>query len=140
MFVETHAHVYSKKFSADIDDIIQRSIESGVERIYMPNIDHTSIEGMLELEERYPDVCIPMMGLHPCSVNKEFQKELYLVEEWLNRRKFVAIGEMGTDLHWDKSHWYPNPRAQRKSDVNRDLKNAPPCPQSMGNSADPYPR
>lgn len=104
-FVDTHAHIYSGKFSADIKEVIERSIDSGVDRIYMPNIDHTTIDGMLELEERYPDVCIPMMGLHPCSVKKDFEKELYIVEEWLNKRHFVAVGEMGTDLHWDKTFW-----------------------------------
>ncbi len=104
-FVDTHAHIYSGKFSSDIKDVIERSIDGGVERIYMPNIDHTTIDGMLELEQLYPSVCIPMMGLHPCSVNKEFDKELYIVEEWLNRRDFVAVGEMGTDLYWDKTFW-----------------------------------
>lgn len=69
----------------------------------MPNIDHTSIDDMLELEAKYPDLCVSTMGLHPCSVNKDFEKELYLVEEWLAKRPFVAIGEMGTDLYWDKT-------------------------------------
>ena len=59
---------------------------------------------MLELEAKYPDLCIATIGLHPCSVNKDFEKELYLVEEWLTKRKFVAIGEMGTDLYWDKTY------------------------------------
>ncbi len=104
-FIDSHSHIYSKRFKADINDVINRSIDSGVTRIYMPNIDHTSIDDMLELELRFPEVCIPMMGLHPCSVNKDFQKELYLVEEWLQKRSFVAVGEMGTDLYWDKYFW-----------------------------------
>ncbi len=113
VFVDTHAHIYSGKFSSDLDDVIQRSIDSGVERIYMPNIDHTSIDGMLELEERYQGVCIPMMGLHPCSVKKGFEKELYIVEEWLNKRNFVAVGEMGTDLYWDNTFWEQQKEAFR---------------------------
>jgi TatD DNase family protein len=70
----------------------------------MPNVDHESIDGMLEVESRNPG-CIAMMGLHPCSVNKDFQRELYTVEEWLSRRKFIAVGEIGTDLYWDKTFW-----------------------------------
>ena len=104
-FIDTHAHIYQGKFSKDIEDVIARSVDLGVNRIYMPNIDHTTIDDMLELEHRFPDVCIPMMGLHPCSVKKDFEKELYVVEEWLSKRKFVALGEMGTDLYWDKSFW-----------------------------------
>ena len=111
IFVDTHAHIYSGKFSDDIADIIQRSIDNGVERIYMPNIDHTSIDSMLELEERYPGVCIPMMGLHPSSVKKNFEKELYLVEDWLSNREFVAVGEMGTDLYWDRTFWHEQQEA-----------------------------
>ncbi|MDA0195103.1 MAG: TatD family hydrolase [Bacteroidetes bacterium] len=104
-FIDSHAHIYSKKFKTDVDDVINRSIDSGVTKIYMPNIDHTSIDDMLELELRFPEVCIPMMGLHPCSINRDFQKELYVVEEWLQKRPFVAVGEMGTDLYWDQSFW-----------------------------------
>jgi TatD DNase family protein len=67
----------------------------------MPNLDHTSIDRMLETEEKNPSVCLPMMGLHPCYVKKGFERELYLVEAWLDRKKFSAIGEVGIDLHWD---------------------------------------
>ncbi|MCV9386796.1 TatD family hydrolase [Reichenbachiella ulvae] len=101
--IETHAHIYSDKFKSDIDEVISRAQDDGVERIYMPNIDSESIDAMLELEHRYPGYCIPMMGLHPCSVKKDFEKELYIVEEWLSKREFVAVGEMGTDLYWDKT-------------------------------------
>ncbi|MEQ9424014.1 MAG: TatD family hydrolase [Cyclobacteriaceae bacterium] len=112
-FIDSHAHIYSPKFKSDIEDTIQRSIEAGVTKIYMPNIDHTSIDDMLELEMKFPEVCIPMMGLHPCSVKKDFEKELYIVEEWLNKRKFVAVGEMGTDLYWDKTFWAEQKEAFR---------------------------
>lgn len=102
--IETHAHIYSDKFQSDIDEVLERSWEQGLERIYMPNIDHESIDGMLELENM-DDRCIPMMGLHPCSVGKDFEKELYIVEQWLAKRKWVAVGEIGTDLYWDKTFW-----------------------------------
>ncbi|MEO9964439.1 MAG: TatD family hydrolase [Reichenbachiella sp.] len=111
--VETHAHIYLDQFKEDIDEVIESARAKGVEKIYLPNIDSRSIDAMLELEYRYPGYCIPMMGLHPCSVNKDFEKELYVVEEWINRRDFVAIGEMGTDLFWDKSFYEEQKEAFR---------------------------
>jgi TatD DNase family protein len=69
----------------------------------MPNIDHTSVDSMLETEAANPGLCLAMMGLHPCSVKKDFQKELYQIEDWLNKRKFIGIGETGIDLYWDKT-------------------------------------
>jgi TatD DNase family protein len=104
-WTDTHAHIYADQFDPDRGDMMHRAEEHGVGRIYMPNIDHTSIDGMLELENKYPKICYAMMGLHPCSVNKDFEKELYVVENWLSKRKFAAIGEMGTDLYWDKTFW-----------------------------------
>lgn len=104
-FIDTHAHIYLDDFREDRSEMIARASDKNVSRIYMPNIDHTSIDGMFELENRYPDRCIPMMGLHPCYVKKDFEKELYQVESWLARRKFAAIGEIGTDLYWDKTFW-----------------------------------
>ena len=101
--IDTHAHIYAEQFKDDIGDVLERAQEEGIEKIVMPNIDHSSIEGMMELEEKYPDHCFSTMGLHPCSVKKDFEKELYIVEEWLSKRNFVAIGEMGTDLYWDKT-------------------------------------
>ena len=102
--IDTHAHIYLEQFREDIADVLERAQEKELSKIYMPNIDHTSIDDMLELEAKYPDLCVATIGLHPCSVNKEFEKELYLVEEWLTKRPFVAIGEMGTDLYWDKTY------------------------------------
>jgi TatD DNase family protein len=104
-WIDTHAHVYSEEFKGAQADIIGRAMDAGVKKIYMPNVDHSSIDGMMELEEKYKDTCISMMGLHPCSVKKDFEKELYIVEEWLSKRKFSAVGEMGTDLFWDKTFW-----------------------------------
>lgn len=101
--IDSHAHIYSEKFDADRAEAMERAQQEGVTKIYMPNIDHTSIDAMLEAEQKYPGACIPMMGLHPTSVDKTFERELYLVEEWLNKRKFAAIGECGIDLYWDKT-------------------------------------
>lgn len=104
-FVDTHAHIYLKEFKEDIGEVLERAQDSGIKKIYMPNIDHTSIDAMLELEDKWPQQCVSMMGLHPCSVKKGFEKELYLVEEWLAKKDFVAVGEIGTDLYWDKTFW-----------------------------------
>ncbi len=104
-WIDTHAHIYSTDFDKDREEVMERSREAGVNEIYMPNIDHTSMDGMLEVESDHPETCFAMMGLHPCSVKKDFESELYIVEQWLSKRKFAAIGEIGTDLYWDKSFW-----------------------------------
>jgi TatD DNase family protein len=103
MFIDSHAHIYSKEFDADRQLLLERCMDKGINKIFMPNVDHESIDRMLEVEARNPGHCIPMMGLHPCNVKKNFEKDLYEVEDWLKRRKFAAIGEMGTDLYWDKT-------------------------------------
>ena len=105
ILVDSHGHIYTKEFKDDIGDVIERAKEAGVEKIYMPNVDHESIESMMNLAQKYPGYCIPMMGLHPCSVEKDFEKHLYEVEELLSKEKFVAVGEMGTDLYWDKTFY-----------------------------------
>ncbi|NDK55985.1 TatD family hydrolase [Pontibacter fetidus] len=101
--VDSHAHIYSEEFKDDQPAAVAKAREAGVEKIYMPNIDHTSIDAMLETEAAFPGTCIPMMGLHPTYVKKDFERELYLVEEWLNKREFAAVGECGIDLYWDKT-------------------------------------
>ncbi|MES2387168.1 MAG: TatD family hydrolase [Bacteroidota bacterium] len=102
-FTDSHAHIYAKNFIPDLTDVMEACRQAGVNKIWMPNIDHTSIDAMMEVEQKYPGICIPMMGLHPCYVQKGFEKELYLVESWLDKRSFSAIGECGIDLYWDKT-------------------------------------
>lgn len=103
MFIDTHAHIYAKEFDEDRSEILEKTLNQGIGKIFMPNVDHSSIDRMLETEEKNPGLCIPMMGLHPCSVKKHFEKELYEVEDWLKKRKFAAVGEIGIDLYWDKT-------------------------------------
>lgn len=103
--IDTHAHIYLKEFSNDLSETIDRAKQEGIDRIYMPNVDHTTIDDMLGVAEKYKGYCVPMMGLHPCSVNKNFEKELYQVEDWLKKGGFAAVGEIGTDSYWDKSFW-----------------------------------
>lgn len=104
MLIDTHAHLYSRKFSDDRPDMIRRAIAAGIDRIYLPNIDSGSIEAMLILEADFPEHCFAMMGLHPCSVQPDtYEQELDIVEHWLGQRNWAGIGETGIDLHWDQS-------------------------------------
>jgi TatD DNase family protein len=103
MFIDTHTHLYASEFDADREALIKKAQANGVGRFYMPNIDSGSIEAMLLVENRYEGACRPMMGLHPCSVNENVGRELSIVKDWLEKRRFAAIGEIGIDLHWDKT-------------------------------------
>jgi len=103
MLIDTHTHLYSSQFDEDRDEAIQRALDAGVGKMLLPNIDHRSIEGMFALEEKYPGVCYPMMGLHPCSVNENWETELANLKACLDKRPFIAIGEIGMDLYWDKT-------------------------------------
>ncbi len=112
-YIDTHVHIYSKKYDSDREEVIQRTLENGVAQLYMPNIDLESIDAMLEAELKYPGVCIPMMGLHPCDVKKDFERQLYVMEEWINKREFAGIGETGLDLYWDKTFFEQQKEALR---------------------------
>lgn len=83
--------------------MVQRALEAGVKKMYLPNIDSSSIDAMLALETAFPAHCFAMMGLHPSSVAANYKEELAIVREWLERRPFHAVGEMGIDLYWDKT-------------------------------------
>ncbi len=111
--IDSHAHIYLPQFQDDLPEAIDRARQAGVAAVFMPNIDHTSIESMLSVADRYPGYCLPMMGLHPCSVKQDFEQELYRVEEWLQKGDFVAVGEIGTDLYWDKTFWSQQQEALR---------------------------
>lgn len=102
---DTHAHIYLEEFDEDREEMLTRARDAGVKRVFMPNIDRTSIDRMLDVQEKNSGYCFSMMGLHPCSVKEDFEKQLEIVEGWLNKRTFHALGEMGTDLYWDKSFW-----------------------------------
>ncbi|MBA4854036.1 TatD family hydrolase [Emticicia sp. BO119] len=102
--IETHAHIYDDQFDEDRDDMLKRAFDAGVKQIWMPNCDHETINGMLALENQYPDVCLPMIGVHPCYIKENYEQELYIVENLLSRshlRPFPMIGEIGIDFYWD---------------------------------------
>jgi TatD DNase family protein len=103
MFIDTHTHLYSSQFNDDREEMIQRALVSGVKKMLLPNIDLDSIYGMFDLENKYPDVCFPMMGLHPCSVDNDYKTTLEKIRNHLFSRKFIAVGEIGIDLYWDKT-------------------------------------
>jgi len=103
-FIDTHAHLYAQEFATEITQVVARSRDQHVRKIYMPNIDVDTIAGMLTLESQYPDLCAAMMGIHPCHIGRDFQKQLAHVETWLAKRPFVAIGEIGIDLYRDTTY------------------------------------
>ncbi len=103
IFTDTHTHLYAEEFDTDRNSLIQKAIDAGIKRFFMPNIHKDSIAGMLAVEKQFPDNCYCMMGLHPCSVGDDMKEQLQVVEDWLSKRKFAAIGEIGIDLYWDKT-------------------------------------
>ncbi|MBB1287074.1 TatD family hydrolase [Flavisolibacter sp. BT320] len=101
--IDTHAHIYLSDFDEDRQAIMERAVEAGVEAIYLPAIDSSTHVAMLKTEVQYP-LCKSMMGLHPCSVKEDFEKELGIIEGYLKERPFLAIGEIGLDFYWDKTY------------------------------------
>ncbi len=101
--IDTHSHIYSEAFDEDIAETIQRAKNANVGQILLPNIDSESIEPMMKLVKDYPNYCLPMMGLHPTSVKENYEDELAICERWLSEESFIAIGEIGIDLYWDKT-------------------------------------
>ena len=102
--IDTHTHLYSEEFDEDRKEAISRALDKGVTKFYLPAIDSESHEKMLQLESQYPEQIFAMMGLHPCYVKPEsWEKELDTVKNYLDKRYFPAIGEIGIDLYWDQS-------------------------------------
>ena len=103
MLTDTRTHLYSDAFKEDRAQMIQRALDLGVKRFFIPAIDSGYIEGMYALEKEFPENVFLMMGLHPTSVNEGFEEELEIVENQFKARKFYAVGEIGIDLYWDTS-------------------------------------
>ena len=102
-FTDTHTHLYSEAFDEDRDIMIQRAIDAGVQRFFIPAIDSTYTQGMYDLEKAYPENVFLMMGLHPTHVKENYEDELAHIEAQFEKRSFYAVGEIGIDLYWDKS-------------------------------------
>lgn len=105
MFIDTHTHLFSEQFNEDRDEVVQRAIDSGISTLLLPNIDVASIQPMFELHSRFPENCLPMVGLHPGSVGADVEEELSAIKKVLyaHREQCVAVGEIGMDLYWDKT-------------------------------------
>lgn len=103
ILVDTHTHLFSPSFDEDRSDIVAKAIHAGVEIMLLPNIDVESIEPMYQLAEQFPENCFPMMGLHPGSVNENWESDLEIIRKNLFERKNVAVGEIGMDLYWDRT-------------------------------------
>src|SRR6266516_7575883 len=101
--IDTHTHLYLKDFEEDCVEVLERAKKNGVERFYLPAIDSSELNNLLLLEQEHPNSCFAMMALHPCSVKENFKEELSIVHNWLQKRKFAAIGETGLDFYWDKT-------------------------------------
>ena len=100
--IDTHTHVYLGEFKEDLPQIMNRAKDAGIKNMLLPAIDSTTHAGMISLESVYPE-CKAMMGLHPCSVTADYEKEIVIVRRYLQERKFIAIGEIGLDFYWDKT-------------------------------------
>lgn len=103
MFIDTHTHLYHKQFDQDRTELVQRSLDAGVTKLFLPNIDLLSVDALHEICDQFPDICFPMMGLHPCSVGEDPSRDLAEIERLLGSGRYWAVGEIGIDLHWDKT-------------------------------------
>jgi len=113
---DTHTHLYSNEFDEDRHEMMQRAIDAGVSRFFIPAIDATFTQAMYDLEKSYPANVFLMMGLHPTHVKENYLEELQFVEIELSKRKFFAVGEIGIDLYWDKTH-LPQQQAAFKKQI-----------------------
>jgi TatD DNase family protein len=102
--IDTHSHLFSSEFEHDRDLAVDRAKRAGVQAIILPNIDSSSIDAVIKTSQKYSDICYPCMGLHPTSVKDDFCNELMEVEKTFSQHSFVAVGEIGIDLYWDKTH------------------------------------
>jgi len=101
---DTHTHLYLKEFDNDRDEVINRAVSNGVVKLLMPNIDIHSTDAMLKIADKYKDTCYPMIGLHPTSIKEDYLSQLETLETLFTQHSFIAIGEIGIDLYWDKTY------------------------------------
>lgn len=100
--IDTHTHLFSSQFDDDRHLIVQNAIDKGVSKMLLPNINSQTIDAMHKLCADFPTHCFPMMGLHPCDVKENYLEELQIVKSYLDKGRYVAVGEIGIDLYWDK--------------------------------------
>lgn len=112
-YIDTHTHLYHNRFDADRDAMMQRAMEAGLDCMLLPNIDEDSVKAMQLLHATYPEHTRMMMGLHPCSVKEDFEAVLERLEAYFDEGNYVAVGEFGVDLYWDKSFFVQQQEAFR---------------------------
>jgi TatD DNase family protein len=100
-WTDTHCHLFASVFDEDRDAVVQRARDAGIRRIMLPNIDLPGVAQMMQVSQQYPDLCFPMLGLHPCSVTPGYRKTLDAMEVMFSQHEFVGVGETGVDLYWD---------------------------------------
>lgn len=103
MFIDTHTHLYVDAFDEDREEVVNRAIESGINKLLLPNIDVATIDSMNSLCSKFPNNCYPMMGLHPGNVDADWQANLEKMKDLLFNGNYIAVGEIGMDLYWDKT-------------------------------------
>ena len=101
--IDTHTHVYLPEFDADRDEVIKRAVSNDVVKLLMPNVNVQTVDALLSVAERYPGICLPMSGLHPTSAKDDFRSQLDTIEDLFSKHRFIAVGEIGIDLYWDKT-------------------------------------
>jgi len=100
--VDTHAHLYLNDFKEDMSAVVQKAMQNGIEKVYLPAIDNETHQDLLNLVDSNPDFFRPMMGVHPCSIKENYLEELAIARKWLDSRSdWSAVGEIGLDYHWD---------------------------------------
>ena len=102
-FIDTHTHLYDEQFDNTRAADMQRALDAGVQKMYLPNCDSSTIAPMMDVVRQWPAHCLPMMGVHPCYIKENYKEELAIAEKWLHKEKFAAIGEIGLDYYWDKT-------------------------------------
>ncbi len=111
MYIDTHAHLYINRFDEDRDEVIARALEAGVEKMLLPNIDLGTVPAMLHLAKAWPGHCYPMLGLHPVDVKADYREALSEMKKLLDEEAYIAVGEIGIDLYWDKTYKYQQEQA-----------------------------
>lgn len=103
ILIDTHTHLFLEHFDEDRASVVENAMKNGIKKMFLPNIDSTTTEKVVQMAKDYPSVCYPLIGLHPTSVKKDYKEELKQLKYWLQKEKFYGIGETGIDLYWDKT-------------------------------------
>lgn len=104
MLIDTHTHIYGHEFDEDRDEVVKRAIEAGVSHLILPAVNEESVQRMRQMKHNYPELCSMAVGLHPEDVRNNYEEQLKFVETELKTGDYIAVGEIGIDLYWDKTY------------------------------------